>query len=442
MTAENHASTTVPSVDLFVIGPDEFNLRKLETVECSYPVHIRPLLDLEDVTSHERYDVGAVLDRAEQLLRSHRGTTGGVIGFWDFPVSLMVPILARRLNLTAPSFESVVGCEHKYLSRILQREVEPDHVPAFQSLDPFDDRELDNLTITYPFWIKPVKAFSSHLGFRIRNRRELGRAIAKLRSGIAEIGNAFSDFMAYGDLPEEVSRVDGNHCIIEKLIGGRQCTLEGVVQDQAVHVYGVVDSYRYPNRSSFSRYQYPSTLPRRIRRRMAEIAASVISHIGLDHSAFNMEFFWNRTLDRIWILEINPRISQSHGDLFDKVDGFPHHSVLVDLALGRSPVWIRGKGSFSCAAKVFLRRFRDGTVTRVPTQEEIEDIQRRYPGCIVSVLVGEGMKLSQLDLQDQDSYSFAYAMIFVGASSSRTLLSRIAAIRSELAFEFEERNAP
>ena len=58
----------------------------------------------------------------------------------------------------------------------------------------------------------------------------------------------------------------------EELIGGRQCTLEGYIQRGRVTVYGVVDSIRDRNRSTFIRYQYPSLLPRGVQERMIRIA--------------------------------------------------------------------------------------------------------------------------------------------------------------------------
>ncbi len=424
-------------IDLFVLGLDDFNLAKLQAADIGSMINIYPLLDMDSVTSSQDYDVRATLDAAEARLRAHPQPVAGIIGYWDFPVSLMVPILAQRLGLTAPSVEAVVGCEHKYWSRILQKRAAPDHVPVFQSVDPFDDPALRDIHVKYPFWIKPVKSHSSHLGFRIRSRKELDRAVAEIRAGIAEIGNAFNEFMNYAHLPEEIAHIGGNHCVVEGLIRGKQCTLEGFVHGGEIQVYGVVDSFRYPNGSSFSRYQYPSALPRSVVQEMTRISRKVLSEIGLDHSAFNMEFFWEKKKDRIWILEINPRISQSHGDIFEKVDGTPHHRVLVELAMNKKPVWSPGKGQFFCAAKVFLRRFRDGLVLRVPTPEEIRSAQDKFPGAMIDVLISQGMRLSQMDLTEQDSYSYAYVILFVGAGSARRLREDIKHIKLELPFEFQ-----
>ncbi len=425
------------TIDLFVLGLDDSNRRKLEAVDLEESLRFHPLLDLKGVTSTPDFDVHAALDEAEAQLRGFDGTVDGIIGYWDFPVSLMLPILAQRLGLKAPSVDSVITCEHKYYSRLVQRQVAPENVPRFQAVDPFDDAALDAIDIDYPYWIKPVKSFASHLGFRVGNRDDLNEAITEIRAGIGELGNAFSEFMDYADLPGRVEKVGGNHCIVEALIGGRQCTLEGFVSNGEVEIYGIVDSLRFPNGSTFSRYQYPSSLPRPVRQRMIELARGVISETGLDHSAFNMEFFWDRRKDHVWILEINPRISESHGDVFEKVDGYPHHRIIVDLALGRKPRWETGKGEFGAAAKVFLRAFEDARVKRVPTPDEIEELKSRHPGLEVKVLVEEGMHLSDLQDQEQDSYSYAYAVLFVGAGGAKRLRDRIAEIKDMLPLELE-----
>ncbi|MFP4644425.1 MAG: acetyl-CoA carboxylase biotin carboxylase subunit family protein [Spirochaetales bacterium] len=434
----DQAPTVAPP--LFVIGPDSFNERKLDRLELADAAdgaRLIPLLTVDDVTAHRAYDVNAVLDRAERILREYPEPVGGIIGFWDFPVSLMVPVLAARLGLISPSLEAVLACEHKLWSRILQKEVAPEHVPEFEGLDPFDDRAVGAIGISFPFWIKPVKAYSSHLGFRVADRRELDLAIAAIREGIDEIGNAFNDLLEHAAVPDWVRSFGGNHCVVESIISGRQCTLEGFVCGGEVCVYGIVDSFRYPHRSSFARYEYPSRLPRRIRERMTRVAEAVITRTGLDHCAFNMEFFWDRARDRVWIIEINPRISQSHGDLFEKVDGTPHHRVLLDLAVGRKPVWVPGRGRYACAAKAFLRYFSDALVTRVPTEQEIAQLHRRFPDAHVTVLVARGMRLSQLEKKDQDSYSYTYATVFIGASSDRKLRTDLKHIREALRFEFE-----
>jgi biotin carboxylase len=188
---------------------------------------------------------------------------------------------------------------------------------------------------------------------------------------------------------------------------------------------------------SFFRYQYPSKLPARIQRTMNDVTRRIMSHIGFDNSAFNIEYFWDEVQDKIWLLEINTRISQSHCDLFEKVDGVSNHQVTIDLALGQRPDMPSREGEFGLAAKCFLRVFySDATVTRVPTPEEIAAIEAKIPGTIIMPQVEEGMRLS--DLPEQDSYSYALAYIYLGAKDQSTLVRNYNRVHKQLKFEFTD----
>jgi hypothetical protein len=88
------------------------------------------------------------------------------------------------------------------------------------------------------------------------------------------------------------------------------------------------------------------------------------------------------------------------------------------------------------AAKWFLRRSDDGVARRVPTAEEIEQVQRDVSGCTVTVSVEPGDRLS--DLHGQDSYSYAIAAIHLGAASEDELTEKYERVVSGLPFEFEE----
>jgi len=151
-----------------------------------------------------------------------------------------------------------------------------------------------------------------------------------------------------------------------------------------VEIYGAVDSLREgPAGSSFSRYEYPSTLPAPVPERMGDIAARVIRQVGYDDAPFNIEFYWEEDSDRIWLLEINCRISKSHAPLFQMVDGCYHHQVMIDLTLGRQPAMRHREGRFGCAAKFMLRRQEDARVIRVPSDAEIAAVEADIPEVVV-----------------------------------------------------------
>ena len=229
---------------------------------------------------------------------------------------------------------------------------------------------------------------------------------------------------------------DGATVLAEGLIGGRLCTLEGYIHEGEVVTYAVIDSLRGSNNVSFLSYQYPSRLPVGIQNRMIAHAERILRYIGLDQTPFNMEFFWDEMADRIWLLEINPRISKSHCPIFQMATGASHHEVAIDIALGRRPDFPRPEGRFPMAAKFMPRVYGDAVVTRVPSAEELDAIRRRHPELIVHVYVEEGMRLSKL--RSQDSYSYEIADLFIGAANEAELHAKFRETMQLLDFQFSE----
>lgn len=407
--------------NIFVVGLDDFHLAQLQTLPNANQYTFHPLFTASQIKQQDNFPVNQLLEQGTLLLHAFPGQVDAVIGYWDFPVSTTLPILRHAVGLPGPSLEAVLQCEHKYWSRIRQAECVPEHTPVFCSVDPFSDDPLAQVNLTFPFWLKPVKSVLSHLGFRIDNAVDFQAAVHRIRAQIHRYAEPFNQILKQAELPSEIAAIDGYHCIAEGLISaGLQCTQEGYSYAGDVEVYGTVDSQRCgPTQSSFSRYQYPSALPESIQTRMTEISRHVIRHLGYDMAPFNIEYFWDKDHDRIWLLEINTRISKSHGPLFYWVDGCYHHQVIVDLGLGRKPRFIKGKGDYCMAAKFMVRHYTDARVTRAPNSAEIAAVEAAVPGTQIQVAVREGMLLSQL--RDQDSYSFEVATLFIGANNQTEL---------------------
>lgn len=419
---------------VFVVGAEDFNFIKLHTIPAAAECRFHSLFTFEEVQGPRRYPMERLLALATKKLKSFSERIDGLVGYWDLPVSAMVPLLADRFGLPAAPLAGVIACEHKYWSRLIQQRVlAGEGVPEFRLVDPFASGNLPMVGLDYPFWIKPIKSFQSHLGFRVEDDAALAHAMSEIRTGIGRLAEPFNHLLEHVELPKEVASVRGEHCVVEQLIGGQQCTAEGYAFNGKAHVYGIIDSIRYEDVSSFARYEYPSLLPPTVQQRVRETVAKLLPALGLTHGAFNIEFFWDEANDQLWIIEINPRISQSHADLFEKVDGMSHHQVVVDLALGREPHWRTGGGTCRHAAKCYLRTFHDGVVTRVPSAEALERVREQIPGTIVRPTVHEGQRLS--DMPDEDSYSYTLAEIYLGADSREELLARYARCVEALAFE-------
>jgi len=420
--------------NVFLIGLNEFHRAKLDTISHAEEYAFHGLLD--EPHKNEDYNIPGYLAAAERKLKSFDGPIDAVVGYMDFPISTMLPILCERFGLRSASLESVLKCEHKYWSRLEQYKAIPGHAPGVAAVDPFDDESVAAIPFAYPYWLKPVKSSGSQLGFRVTDAAALKRAIGEIRAGIAKLAEPFNFVLGHVDLPPEVAPVDGYHCVAEEIIGGRQCTLKGCVFQGEVLYHGIVDSIRAPNRSSFLRYEYPSRLPPGVRREMMELGERILRHVGFDNAGFNIEFFWDRPRDGIWLLEINTRVAQHHSDLFEKVDEVTNQEAPVQVALGRRPDMPHRRGRFRRAATFFLRRYSDARVTRVPAPAEIAAIEREIPGTVIHLQVKPGMRLSELF--EQDSYSYALALIYIGAQSEKQLLERYREATARLRFGFTD----
>jgi len=132
-----------------------------------------------------------------------------------------------------------------------------------------------------------------------------------------------------------------------------------------------------------------------------------------------MELIYNPNSDTVHIIEVNPKIASQFPDLFEKVDGSNTYEVMMRIALGMDPGFIRRQGKFKIAASCVLRTFDDKLVKKIPDQENIKDVEMKFPGSMVQVIATQGKKLSE---QLQDAHSFRYGLINMGADSEDELV--------------------
>lgn len=423
--------------NIFVLALDDFTKALFGTIRQANHYSYHALLPPRRIIASANYSMQELLAEAFRELKKFNGSVDAIVSYWDFPATMMLPTLRQAAGLATTSTESILRCEHKYWSRLIQHEVVPELIPAVAAFNPFADDPLSQINLDFPFWIKPVKAHSSILGFRIDNHADLSAAIPQIRGRIGRFSEPFNVLFERAEVPAEIAAVNGSYCLAEEIISAKnQCTLEGYVYNGESTIYGVVDSLREENPSSFSRYHYPSRLPAEVLQQMCEVAVRVVRRTGLNNEPFNIEFFHDPATGRITLLEINPRISKSHCPLFFLVDGASHQEVMVEVALGIQPEYPNKQGLYPMATKFMARLYcGDAMVRRVPTDEEIKTLQQEVDGVFVVVWAREGARLS--DFTDSDSYSFEYANIFVGGSCEEELLEKYHACMQRLPFEFE-----
>ncbi|MEU5876247.1 ATP-grasp domain-containing protein [Spirillospora sp. NPDC047279] len=421
--------------NVFVLGLEEENLDVLLDVPYAAECRFHPLLGHKELLYGE-IDLAALLDKAQRQLEDFDGSIDAVVGYWDFPVSTMVPILVRRFGLRGPSLEAVLKCEHKYWSRLEQQKVTDAH-PRFALLD-LDGAERRPEGMRYPMWLKPVKSVDSELAFHVKDDEEFRDAVAQIREGVGRMGEPFDHVLrSLDDLPPEIAAAGGAACLAEEAMSGPRAAVEGYVRDGEITVYGILDSLTYPGRSNFLRHQYPSQLPPGTRHRLEDVSKRVIAQIGLNDATFSIEYFCDPETDDVCLLEINPRHSQAHARLFEQVDGAANHHCMLSLALGRDPSLPYRQGPYALAAKWYLRRFDDGVVRGRATEEEITRAESEIPGVSINPLVEVGQRLSESP-RAEDPYSHELAHISVAADDEAELCEKYERCVEALAFTFDD----
>lgn len=422
--------------NVFILGLTDFQAGELQTVRGAENYTFHSLLDYDRLVGAQDIDFHGLLEAARQQLRDFDGSVDAIVSHWDFPTSVIGPILAKEYGIAAPTLESVLKCEHKYWSRLEQQASIPECVPQFASFDPFDDGALQQIDIPFPFWVKPVKAHSSNLGFEIRSEEDFNDAIRQIRSEIEQVGDAFNEVLKMVDLPPELQNAGGNTCLAEQFVSGTQAAPEGTMFRGSYNAHGVFDMHKDAAGTSFERLDYPAnSVPETVQQRMIELAERYLRHVGFDNGCFNAEFMWDQAEDQLWLIEVNTRISQSHSDLFAKVDGVSNHEVAIDIALGVEPTMPHRKGEFAVASQCMVFHDEDAIVTRVPDEQDVARLAKQIPHANFTRQVQVGDRLSELP--NQDSYRYVVGILYLGADDRDQLVERYNAAVEALPFEFE-----
>lgn len=427
--------------NVFVMGLDEPNRRAIETIHHAESCEFHSLLAYEDTVHLDEYPVEEMLQKAREQLDAFDGTVDAIIAQWDFPVTSMIPILCRERGLRSISLESALKCGHKYWSRLEQQKAIPGCVPRFEAVNPFDDQALSKMEMDFPFWLKPVKSFASKLGFKIENEEQFREAVGEIRDEIGKIAEPFNVILGHARMPDEVRDIDGYWCLAEQLIEGHELAPEGAMQHGQVRVHGVVDlGLGGPHGKSIEELRLPSRLPETVQKRAIAAATKLVRQIDMNDGCFGVELFWNERTDEMWVVEINPRISQSHSYIFEMTTGQSNHEVAVSVAFGETPRLSTEEGPYDVACKFWLRDYEHeetSIVTRAPTEEDIARVQEKFPSARIFPTVERGHRLGEL--KDQDSYSWLLAEIKLAASDWDELQRNYEEAVDMLAFELDEK---
>lgn len=364
----------------------------------------------------------------EEIVESKKTSLiDGLVYSGDYPASVVGSAIMNELGLYGPKVSSVLLCQHKYYSRLYQKQFVPEATPEFELVDP----KKENIRkLQFPFFIKPVKSYFSINANFVYNENDFSFS---LKHGLPSepflyvlntLIKKYTDFEYLSD-----------YLLAEELLKGIQVTLEGFSYNGEVEILGIVDSIMYPGTISFQYFEYPSQLPKDVQNRMFNIAKKFIKGINLDNTLFNIEFMYNPETDDIKIIEVNPRMASQFADLYEKVDGINSYEVLLSLSTGNKPVIKKNEGKFKIAASFALRFFRDKFVLRLPDEQDIQRIYDTYTDVNIEICCSQGKKLSQAF---QDGKSYRYALINLAAMNKEELLQKVEECKQRLPFIFIE----
>lgn len=373
----------------------------------------------------QRFDSQQVLD---QIVAHARAIDAdAIIDSMDYPGSIFASLASNKLGFMGPALQPLLTCHHKYFSRIAQQQHVPEAVPQFALVD--QHNSVQSTSLFFPLFVKPVKTSFSAMVYRIEDKEQF-ECVLPLVILPHDFIKQFNWFLTKGNI--DTSKTNG--LLVERCLSGVQSTLEGYAYHGEITILGVTDSIMFPGTISFKRFEYPSSLPVEVQKRMNVISCQFIQGIGFDNGFFNIEFMYDQEQDQIGIIEVNPRMASQFADLYEKVDGTNSYRLLLDISVGKKPTFTRRQGKHNFASSLVLRVFEDKRVIASPSEKHREQFYQEFPDGRLSLFVQGGDQLSDVE---QDGKSFRYGLVHLGARERQELLEKFELAKKVLPFEFE-----
>lgn len=300
--------------------------------------------------------------------------------------ALAAALLAERMGWPGTPVNAVLACQHKLYAREVLQQVCPESNTPFAPLparygDPAPLQAPAGLS--YPLFVKPVKAAFSVLARIVRDRADLHEMT---RFGVWEL-------WVIRHLVEPFERVvrkrlpqagTAHRLLLEAPVRADQFNLDGYVFNGDLHPLGIVASIMYPGTQAFMRFDYPASIPAAGVARAIDTAQRFLQAVGFTHGLFNMEFFYDAASDKLTVIEFNPRMAAQFSDLYLRVDGIDLHRVALELAHGRDPALLPKTAPVaSIAASLVYRAFSPDTVPDMPSRTQQAAFHSAFPDALL-----------------------------------------------------------
>ena len=379
--------------------------------------------DLFSFPSNARL-VGFDLQRfaAQQARRGRQRGWAGVLSHHEQFGALAAALVAEALGLPGTDPLAVLAVQHKLHARRVLQQVAPEANLGFAELESDYGADIP-AGLTYPAFVKPVKAAFSVLARHVASRAELQAHTRFGRRELWVIRRLVEPFERV--LRERLPAAGSAHrLMLEEPLPAHtpQYNLDGWVFNGQARALGVVDAVMYPGTQAFMRWEHPSRAAPALQARALDVAARFLTAIGFTHGFFNMEFFHDPATDRLAVIEFNPRLASQFADLYRRVQGVDAHAMSLALALGRDPATLpRAVPSAGAAASLVYRSFDPRHAPPMPGAARASGLARAHPDAMLFTYPKSGHSLAR-DFKWLGSYR--YGIIHLGGRDAQHLRER------------------
>ena len=373
------------------------------------------------------FDIFAFVDRLAskyRLIDLH-----GIVSNNEQFGALAASLLAERLRLPGLDPATVLTAQHKFYARERLKASIAHLQPAYCAF-PYSVKSAAEISLPFPFFVKPVKATFSVLARPVHSFSELRQHLTFNPWEtfiIKRLVKPFNDVMR----ARTGFQIDAHHLIGESLLEGWQVSVEGFVQEGETHVLGIIDAVMYPGTKAFLRWDYPSRLPPATQASVHAAVKRILEGLGYNHGFFNVELVIGNS-NEIKFLEINPRMASQFSDLYEKVDGFNLHEIELTLSHGERPSAAPRKGKYRYASSFVFRKF-DGTPLMLPpTPSRLAWLADFDPDAHLMLYLKRGNALAR---EMKWLGSHRYAVLNAGGASEAELREKHLAVKRHFQFE-------
>ena len=340
--------------------------------------------------------LGFDLDRfaTTQAQRGRRRGWAGVVSHHEQFGALAAALVAEKLGLPGTPVHAVLACQHKLYARQVMQKACPEANLGFADLDADYGGAIPG-GISYPAYVKPVKAAFSVLARRVDSHAQLHQHTRFGRRELWVIRRLVEPFerVMRSRLPQAGT---AHRLMLEEPVHAAQFNLDGYVHQGRAHALGVVDAVMYPGTQAFMRWEFPSRLGSAVQARALDVAQRFLKAVGFDHGLFNLEFFYDAASERLSVIEVNPRMASQFSDLYRRVLGLDPHAMSLALALGQDPSEApRTAPQAGAASSLVYRCFAADQTPAMPSAAQCSALGQQFPDSMLFTFPKHGHSLAR-----------------------------------------------